>query len=179
MSRPKTALAGLLALAVSCGPGTASAQEPATDSCVALQQLVGSWRVAGKPESPLRIRFSLTAGGTVLVESWSRIDQPHSLTLYHRGESGIVATHYCPQGNQPRLTSLPRTGDRALQFAFKDATDLDPAREAYLVALSFDWSKTGLLVRRESYRERGVDEASELILQREPQGMAVPRELPH
>ena len=102
-----------------------------------LKQLVGDWRIAGQPHSPLRIRFSLSAGGTVLVESWSRKDKAHSLTLYHQDAASIVATHYCPQGNQPRLTSLPKTVDGVLRFAFRDATDLDPMREAYLVALSF------------------------------------------
>ena len=161
-------LAGLLGLALLWGPGMAAQPDPTVSRFAEMQQLVGSWRVAGKPNSPLRIKFSLTAGGTVLVESWSRIDQPHSLTLYHRDGAGIVATHYCPQGNQPRLTSLPPAGDGALRFGFKDATDLDPAREAYLAALSFDWSKKGVLVRRESYRKGGLDEPSELILEREP-----------
>ena len=161
--------AGLLALALPCGPGVAAQQDPAAARFAEMQQLVGSWRVASNPNSPLRIRFALTAGGTVLVESWSRKDQPHSLTLYHRDASAIVATHYCPQGNQPRLSLLPKAADGALRFAFKDATDLDATREAYLVALAFDWSKKGVLVRRETYRQRGVDEPSELILEREPE----------
>jgi hypothetical protein len=35
-----------------------------------LKTLVGTWHNAERPDSPLRIRFYLTAGGTVLVESW-------------------------------------------------------------------------------------------------------------
>ena len=168
MSLRAALLAGLLALALPCGPVVAAQQDAAAARFLEMQQLVGTWRVVGRPGSPLRIGFSLTAGGSVLVESWSRNGQPHSLTLYHRDASAIVATHYCPQGNQPRLTSLPAAADGALRFAFRDATDLDPAREAYLVALSFDWGKKGVLVRRETYRQRGADDASELILEREP-----------
>ena len=33
-----------------------------------MKTLVGIWRQADKPDSPLRIHFSLTAGGTVVVE---------------------------------------------------------------------------------------------------------------
>ena len=168
MSLRPVLVAGLLALALPGAPAMAARPDPAAERFAEMQQLVGSWRVAGKPGSPLRIRFALTAGGTVLVESWSRGDQPHSLTLYHRDAATIVATHYCPQGNQPRLTSTPKASDGALRFAFKDATDLDPARESYLVALSFDWSRKGVLVRRETYRQRGGEEPSELILEREP-----------
>lgn len=157
----------LLAQAPPPGRGIAAQQDVAASRFTEMQQLVGSWRVVGKASSPFRIRFSLTAGGTVLVESWSQNDQAHSLTLYHRDAAAIVATHYCPQGNQPRLTSLPKAADGVVRFAFRDATDLDATREAYLVALAFDLSKEGVLVRREIYRERGVDEASELRLERD------------
>jgi hypothetical protein len=89
-----------------------------------LKSLVGTWRNAERPDSPLRIRFYLTAGGTVLVESWEARGKPHSLTLYHRDGPALLATHYCPQGNQPRLPLTP--SGKNLAFTFRDATDLDP-----------------------------------------------------
>ena len=159
---------GLLVQALPFSQALSAEPDEATSRFSEMKQLVGSWRVAGQPNSPLRIRFSLTAGGTVLVESWSRKDQAHSLTLYHRDAASIVATHYCPQGNQPRLASLPKTADGALRFTFRDATDLDVKREEYLVALAFEPLKKGALVRRETYRRDGVDESSELRLEREP-----------
>jgi hypothetical protein len=132
-----------------------------------MAKLVGAWRLAGKAASPLRIRFSLTAGGTVLVEEWSRAGQPHSLTLYHRDGTGLIATHYCPQGNQPRLQLVSPVIGKVLRFAFRDATDLDAEQESFLTALTFDLSDPALVVRRETYRQRGVDEASELTLVRD------------
>lgn len=166
MSMRAALCVALLALMLPSGRANGAQQDVAASRFTEMQRLVGTWRVVGKPSSPFRIRFSLTAGGTVLVESWSVNDQAHSLTLYHRDAAGIVATHYCPQGNQPRLASLPKAADGALRFAFRDATDLDAPREAYLVALAFDLSKEGVLVRRETYRERGIDEPSELRLER-------------
>ena len=67
-----------------------------------MKGLIGTWRQADKPKSPLRIQFLPTAGGTFVVEEWMRGSQPHSLTLCHRDEEAFVATHYCPQGHQPR-----------------------------------------------------------------------------
>jgi hypothetical protein len=131
-----------------------------------MATLVGTWRPAGKGASPLRIRFSLTAGGTVLVEEWTRAGRPHSLTLYHRDGKGLIATHYCPQGNQPRLQLVSPIDEKVLRFAFRDATDLDAEHEAFLTALTFDLSDPALVVRRETYRQKGVDEASELKLVR-------------
>ena len=53
----------------------AAAPPSAADTAFAqLKTLVGDWRNAANPGSALRVRFSLTAGGTVLVEEWKRRD---------------------------------------------------------------------------------------------------------
>ena len=131
-----------------------------------MKTLVGTWQTATRPTSALHIRFYLTAGDTVLVEAWERAGVPYSMTLYHRDGATLIATHYCPQGNQPRLALLPSSRNGKVAFAFRDATDLDPARESYLTRLSFDLSDPGLAIRRESYREKDKDAASELTLAR-------------
>ncbi|MFW2341663.1 hypothetical protein [Brevundimonas sp.] len=132
-----------------------------------MKEAVGTWRPADRPDSPLRIRFYLTAGGTVLVEEWTRNGQPHSLTLYHRDGADLIATHYCPQGNQPRLAVQPQADPGVIRFAFRDVTDLDPANESHAVALVFDLSNEQVLVRQETYRRNDTDEHSELRLVRE------------
>lgn len=158
---------GLIAVSLVVAAPSRGHIDTVTPRFVALKALVGTWRTAGKPDSPLRVRFSLTADATVLVEEWTRNGQPHSLTLYHRDGTELIATHYCPQGNQPRLTLLPQVKANVLRFVFKDATDLDAAHEAHAVALAFDLSDQASLVRRETYRQGGIDEASELRLVRD------------
>lgn len=149
---------------VSQAVGTVDSAAAAFDR---MKALVGTWRVADKPQSPLRIRFSLTAGGTVLVEEWLRGDKPHSLTIYHRDGSNLMAVHYCPQGNQPRLLAKPTNGSKTIEWRFLDAADLDPASESYLVALGFDFGQPGQLRRTETYRAVTGDEPSELVLVRD------------
>ncbi len=115
-----------------------------------MSRMVGTWKPADKPESPLRIHFYLTAGDTVLVESWLRGTQPHSLTLYHRDGAELIATHYCPQGNQPRLV-LSGRDKLGLHFALRDATDLDTQTEAHQHDLWFDFTDPHHPVRSEVY----------------------------
>ena len=148
--------------AVAAAP--AGSPDPVAMQFDGMKALVGIWRPADAPDSALRIRFSLTAAGSVLVEEWTRGDRPHSLTLYHRDGAGLIATHYCPQGNQPRLALLPTSQGPLLRFAFRDATDLDAEQESHVTALAFDLSDPALLVRSETYGERGVSEPSELRL---------------
>jgi len=137
----------------------------AEDAFAQLTRMVGTWRVADKPDSSLRIRFYLTARGTVLVESWEVRGQPHSLTLYHRDSTALLATHYCPQGNQPRLALAGRDSS-GLHFVFRDATDLDLALESHQHDLWFDLVNPNRPVRGETYSSKdglGTQEQLELV----------------
>lgn len=146
--------------AAASSPAATAATTPAADAFDRLKALEGSWRIADRPDAPLHIRFSLTAGGTALVESWERAGALHSLTVYHRDGAALVATHYCPQGNQPRLALTAGPG---LRFVFRDATDLD-AGESYLHDLAFDLSDPARIVRSEVYRRGEAAEPSSLTL---------------
>ena len=140
----------LTALALAFAPPAAAEASPAATAFTQLSTLVGTWRNADQPDSALRIRFTLTAGGTVLVESWERADgKPHSLTLYHRDGPALIATHYCPQGNQPRL-ALAGRDPLGLHFTFRDATDLD-AGESHQHDLWLDLADPNHPVRTEVY----------------------------
>ena len=128
---------------------SAPAAVPAEEAWAQLSKLVGRWRPADRADGSLTIRFYQTAGGTVLVESWEARGKPHSLTLYHRGGPTLIATHYCPQGNQPRLALAGRDA-LGLHFAFRDATDLDPA-ESHQHDLWLDLTDPNHPVRTEVY----------------------------
>lgn len=115
-----------------------------------LLSLEGTWHIAGRPEHRLRIRFYTTAGGSVLVEEWTAQGRPHSLTLYHGDGDTVLATHYCPQGNQPRL-ALFGDPSGAIRFALRDATDFDPASEQIQHDLWFDIDDANSFTRNEIY----------------------------
>jgi hypothetical protein len=151
-------------------PSPVQAEVPAQDAFAQLIQLVGVWRPADNPDSPLRIHFALTAGGTVLVESWEVRGKPHSLTLFHRDGKSLVATHYCPQGNQPRLQLTGHDAD-GLHFAFRDVTDLDLNSEAYLHDLWIDLSEADHPVLSETYASKeglGARERMRLVSASKP-----------
>ena len=171
------ALAALIALGATpalaeTSPATEPAQQdtavpdPAEAAFDALKALDGTWQLAEQPEHGLRIEFSTTARGSVLVEEWTFEGRPHSLTLYHRDGGTLMATHYCPQGNQPRMTLVPG-GDGIARFTFRDVTDFDPASEQHQHSLALAWGNDGQLIRSEIYRDgEGGDHPSELVLAR-------------
>ena len=146
------ALAAALAAPTTAHPPAAvPAAVPADEAFAQLTKLVGRWRPADRADGSLTIHFTLTAGGTVLVESWERANgEPHSLTLYHRDGPSLIATHYCPAGNQPRLALAGRDA-LGLHFTFRDATDLD-AGESHQHDLWLDLTDPNHPVRTEVYR---------------------------
>lgn len=143
----------LLVAALSCS-SAALAGDGGAHAFAQLEPLVGAWRPAEPADSPLRVTFALTAGGTVLVESW--VSPRHtSMTVYHRDGETLLATHYCPRGNQPRLALSSRAADGTLRFEFRDGTGLDERGEYYEHVLTLRRDGDDALVRGEVYAEHG------------------------
>jgi hypothetical protein len=125
----------------------------AADSAAAfesLKHLVGTWQPADKPDSPMRVQFELLAGDSVLAETW-RSPTHRSMTVYHLDGDTLIATHYCPQGNQPRL-ALVSDRDGELRFELRDGSNLDVpgGHHEHVLTLRRDGEQ---LVRGEAYAE--------------------------
>lgn len=130
-----------------------------------LKSLVGTWRGAWSDGRPVGLTYRLSAGGTVLVETWALSPTRESLTLYHMDRGALLATHYCPQGNQPRMRLRGAAAER-MTFAFKDVTDLDPATESHQHAFSLRFDGPNRIDRRETYRTGKADETVTVAFQR-------------
>lgn len=83
----------------------------------------GKWRLK---DGDVRVTLEPVANRSVLLERWTTSSGKTSLTVYHLDGDRLLATHYCPQGNQPRL-ALTSFQKGVLRFAFADGTNLKPA----------------------------------------------------
>lgn len=107
----------------------------------------GRWQVA--ETEALQIVFEPSARGKTIVERWETASGLHSITVYHMDGDALIATHYCPQGNQPRLES--RGGESGeIRFTFRDVTDLDSG-ESHTHELLFTSQADGAIIRTEVY----------------------------
>lgn len=167
MNHDRTRHAALAAAILICSAAAgvpATAQDARSVSALQFEKvaaLAGEWRVQERPS--LRIVFEPTAGGSVILEKWMVGERMHSLTVYHLDGERLVATHYCPQGNEPRLAASA-AGSAGVSFAFLDATDLDP-QESFQHDLSFSWNTGGTVSRAETYwGPQGAEEETVLTL---------------
>ena len=133
-----------------------------------LASLAGDWKREGKTGDIFQIQFELIANDSVLVERWLRRGKIRSLTLYHRDQTDVVATHYCPQGNQPRMKLRAADGSGLIAFDFWDATNLATTDDNHQHGLSFDLSDPKRIKRAAIYLSSAGEEPSELVLERMP-----------
>lgn len=150
------------------GPAQAHDTKPVPSAFEQMSLLVGDWKREDRDGSKFHIEFELTANGSVLVERWVSRGKTHSLTLYHRDKADVVATHYCPQGNQPRMKMSSDDGVAKIRFDFWDATNLANPTDNHQHSLSFDLSDPKRIKRGEVYMSGEGAEPSELILERMP-----------
>ena len=150
-------LAGLCALA-------AQAAEPtAADRFERLKMLaVGEWQGEGADGATLRVNYKTISRGSALVEVWQPGTRAETMTVFHRDGERVLATHYCAQGNQPRLALC--AGDDFV-FEYVDATN-SKAGASHLRRLVLALAADGGLQRDESYRGGAGEETSRLHLRR-------------
>ena len=160
----KWALGALMPLLIAAKSGPITGQE-AFDK---MASLVGRWEAKTKSGKTIRVSYKMIAGGSVLAETWESPSGRVSMTMFHLDDSELMLTHYCPQGNQPRLLFAPGASERdTLVFRFKDATNLADKRASHMHATEFRIGAKAL-VRSDTYLSKGKPDIGTLTFTRAP-----------
>ena len=130
-----------------------------------LKPLAGHWKGTTPGGKSMAVDYRLISNDTVLVEAYNTGSPRETMTVFHADGAALIATHYCAQGNQPRLKLVPSA--RRLVFVFFDATNLPDPSASHLVQLELSLEPDGSLKRIETYRERDKDDVSTLVLHRD------------
>ena len=122
--RPGLFFSSLLMLALHAGESRGESTTPAAEVFKQLGSLAGTWTGPSRNGGAHTVTYRYTAAGSVLVETWTLGSGRESMTLYALDGDRLLATHYCPQGNQPRLEYSGVDKDSRWQFRFLDGTNL-------------------------------------------------------
>ena len=148
MSRADLTFALILGL---CSITSARADSLAQQAFNELATLVGEWEGRYSNGRSHQVSFALTANDSVIVETWSMSPTRRSLTLYALDGERLIATHYCPQGNQPRLVLTGQDANHDYHFAFLDGTSLQDPQGSHQHALQIHIDSAQAFSRSESY----------------------------
>jgi hypothetical protein len=103
--------------------------------------LAGEWVAAEDGEmakkGDLVARYAVTAAGSAVVETVFP-GSPHEMVTVYRAEGpDLVLTHYCIEGNQPRMRARAANGAR-FDFKFDGGTNIDPSRDRHMHSASVE-----------------------------------------
>lgn len=137
----------------------ASAQPPLSRAAQAFERLsalAGTWSGTWGNARAHSVTYRLSAGGTALVETWSLSPTRESITIYHLDGERLLATHYCPQGTQPRLALAPVGEADRLDFALVDGANLSAPGRSHQHEFTVWLRSPDRFERSEHYIENGA-----------------------
>lgn len=113
----------------------AKSARPAPAAFEKFKALAGEWIAAEDGEmskkGELVARYAVTAAGTAVVETVFPGSPQEMVTVYHPDGTDLVLTHYCLEGNQPRMRARDARGSRFV-FAYDGGTNIDPKRDRHM-----------------------------------------------
>jgi len=117
----------LWALAMVAGAQQPAAKSGAESEFDRLKELAGEWQataVENGKEMTAALTFRVASGGSVLMADLAPGTAHEMITMFHRDQEDLLATHYCLAGNQPRMRAVAGGDAKVISFEFKDATNL-------------------------------------------------------
>jgi hypothetical protein len=145
--RKKDVLVGLcLSLAAAAAVAAVAAAPPATappsPALDRFKALAGDWVAAEdgamSKKGDLVARYAVTAAGSAVVETVFPGSAHEMVTVYHADGPDVVLTHYCVEGNQPRMRAREARGPR-VEFAYDGGTNIEPGRDKHMHSASFEF----------------------------------------
>jgi hypothetical protein len=119
----------------------AAAEKPGSPAFERFKALAGEWVAAEDGpmtrKGDLTARYVITAAGSAVVETLFPGSVHEMVTVYHADGPDLVLTHYCTEGNQPRLRARDAKGSR-FDFAYDGGTNLDPQHDRHMHSASVE-----------------------------------------
>lgn len=114
--------------------------------------LPGTWHAQTPHGAGLDVSFKVVSSGSALLETYGVGGAHETVTVFYRDHGDLWLTHYCAQGNEPRLRATVATpSDVVLRFV--DATNVSPDQGVMMERrLHFDAGAADAFDLTESYR---------------------------
>jgi hypothetical protein len=150
--------AWLLAAALSI---SSVAAQNAERAFAGFERITGNWEArVGTMGSLIRVNLRSISNHSAVVETYTTVSGRETLTIFHPDGNRLMATHYCAQGNQPRLVMDAHSTPAEMTFRYLDATNLKSEHDSHLVRLVLKIRDDDHFEKTEVYRERGVEDVT-------------------
>ena len=113
-----------------------------------MKSLAGTWNGKTPDGKDVSVTYKVVSAGHAVEEHLSFADM---ITMYYEDGDNVMLTHYCAGNNQPRMRAPFKVGDKTMNFAFVDATNLPDLTTMHMHSVNFtfvdadhiksDWSQ--------------------------------------
>ena len=137
---------------------------PVAASNVDFERLValeGKWVELdedGKPGDDVVSVWSVTAGGTAVIETLHPGGEYEMVTVYHSSGDKLALTHYCSMGNQPRMEAVADGG--TIDFKCAGGDNIPSEDVPHMHALSLRFVDENHVIATWSHHEGGAEDHS-------------------
>lgn len=129
-----------------------------------LCSLVGKWVDSN---STTTVEFRKSANDSILIETWFWPEKKiEALTIYHLDDNELVATHYCPIGNQPHLKHVVGDKKDRLAFQFVSSMNLPDPSVDHCESFWFEINSEDQFTRSETYSENYISDTQQSTYKR-------------
>ncbi len=135
-----------------------------------LKRLAGNWegtsddKKMGDPK--LQVEYSLTSGGSVLVEKLFPGTPHEMVSMYHDKKGKLSMTHYCMMGNQPTL-ELKNWNEKQIELDLAKDSGIG-AKEPHMHSLVIDFQDNDHITQKwTSFEDGKAKETSTFTFARE------------
>jgi hypothetical protein len=110
---------------------------PAAAAFERIKSLAGTWQLENAPVATtdgvteFKSVFRVTSAGRTVEETDFPNSRRENITVYHMDGDGLMLTHYCPLGSQPRMRATRFDEPQRISFIFFDGTNLDPSKDRH------------------------------------------------
>ncbi len=157
-----TRMLSILLTALLVSVATALAGPATNPAWEKMKSLVGEWEgtmAHGDMNMPVKVSYSLVSGGTSLMERMDADSHHEMVTMYYPDGSRIMMTHYCSEGNQPRMRAQAAAGEpKSLAFEFVDATGLASPQAEHMRKLVVRFDDADHFTQEWTHRVAGKEE---------------------
>jgi len=139
--RSATCFALVTAIATAAPSFAAETANPEFDR---IKALAGEWegtaRASDGKSFPATATVRVVSAGSAVMLTTGPGTPHEMVTMFHRDDAALMATHYCSAMNQPRMRAQPAKDPSRIAFEFADGTNLGahPGRMQGLVLTMAD-----------------------------------------
>lgn len=162
MKLSRLVLVWIAVVGLAAAAGAETKPNPAWEK---MKSLVGAWQ-GHEGDQPVSVTYTLVSNGTSLMESLNGEHDMNMVTMYAPDGDSIVATHYCAQGNQPRMRAASSSDSKKLDYQFVDATNVRDASEPVMRRLVVTFQDPDHFQQAWTARANGKDQTSDFVYTR-------------